>query len=33
MTVQETALIAIVVFMERFKVPYTIIGGMANAVW
>ncbi len=33
MTVQETALIAIVAFMERFKVPYTIIGGMANAVW
>lgn len=33
MTAQEAALIAIVAQIESLQIPYTIIGGMANAVW
>ena len=33
MTAQESALVAIADRLERLEVPYTIIGGMANAVW
>ena len=33
MTSQEAALVTVADRLERFRVPYTIIGGMANAIW
>ena len=33
MTDQEAALIAIVERLLAVQIPYTVIGGMANAVW
>jgi hypothetical protein len=33
MTTQEDALVSLAAFLDRDRVPYMIIGGMANIVW